>query len=159
MRIKVDRLPEYPSKYKFSIGKATPFDCDYDECTIDGKPCVDVEDCRYPNRHYTPTNYQEAAMRTADPKLNTEESLLEGLIGLNSEAGEALDIYKKHVFQMHDLDKEKIALELGDALWYLTEAAVALGYSLDDIMEMNIEKLRKRYPYGFDPEKSRNRKD
>ena len=163
MRIRVNKMPEIPMRCpgecKFSIGKATPFDCDYDECTIDGKPCVDVEDCRYPNRHYTPKTYQEAAMRTADPKLNTEESLLEGLIGLNSEAGEALDIYKKHVFQKHDLDKEKIALELGDALWYLTEAAVALGYSLEDVMEMNIKKLRKRYPYGFDPEKSRNRKD
>lgn len=122
-------------------------------------PIDDVDDCKYLKRHYTPADYQEAAMRTADPKLNTEESLLEGLIGLNSEAGEALDIYKKHVFQKHDLDKEKIALELGDALWYLTEAAVAIGCSLDDIMEMNIEKLRKRYPYGFDPEKSRNRKD
>ena len=143
----------------FSIGKATRFDCDYDECTIDGKPCVDVEDCKYLKTPYTSKTYQEAAMRTADPKLNTEESLLEGLIGLNSEAGEALDIYKKHVFQKHDLDKEKIALELGDALWYLTEAAVALGYSLEDVMEMNIKKLRKRYPYGFDPEKSRNRKD
>lgn len=155
----VDVLPRCPGECEFSIGKATPFDCDYDECTIDGKPCVDVEDCKYLKTHYTSKTYQEAAMRTADPKLNTEESLLEGLIGLNSEAGEALDIYKKHVFQKHDLDKEKIALELGDALWYLTEAAVAIGCSLDDIMEMNIEKLKKRYPYGFDPERSRNRKD
>lgn len=160
MIIKVNVLPKCPSKCEFSIGKATPFDCDYDECTIDGKPCVDVKDCRYLNsRHCTPTDYQEAAMRTANPKLNAKERLLEGLIGLNSEAGEALDIYKKHVFQKHDLDKEKTAFELGDALWYLTEAALALGYSLDDIMEMNIEKLRKRYPYGFDPKKSRNRKD
>lgn len=159
MRIKVNILPEYPSKCKFSIDKATPFDCDYDECTIDGKPCVDVEGCKYLKKHYTPADYQKSAMRTADTKLNAKERLLEGLIGLNSEAGEALDIYKKHVFQKHDLDKEKTAFELGDALWYLTEAAVALGYSLDDIMEMNIEKLRKRYPYGFDPEKSRNRKE
>lgn len=159
MIIKVNVLPKCPSKCEFSIGKATPFDCVYDECTIDGKPCVDVEDCKYLKKHYISSDYQKSAMRTADPKLNAKERLLEGLIGLNSEAGEALDIYKKHIFQKHDLDKEKIALELGDALRYLTEAAVALGCSLDDIMEMNIEKLRKRYPYGFDPEKSRNRKD
>ena len=157
----VNVLPRCPGECKFSIGKATPFDCDYDECTIDGNPCTDTEECKFLKiqKHYTPNKYQDMAMRTADPKLNTEERLLEGLIGLNSEAGEALDIYKKHVFQKHDLDKEKTALELGDALWYLTEAAVALGYSLDDIMEMNIEKLRKRYPYGFDPERSKNRED
>ena len=159
MIIKVNVLPKCPNKCEFSICKATPFDCVYDECAIDGKPCVDVEDCKYLKKHYISADYQKSAMRTADPKLNAKERLLEGLIGLNSEAGEALDIYKKHVFQKHDLDKEKTAFELGDALWYLTEAAVALGYSLDDIMEMNIEKLRKRYPYGFDPEKSRNRKD
>lgn len=159
MIIKVNVLPKCPSKCEFSICKATPFDCVYDECTIDGKSCVDVEDCKYLKKHYISSDYQKSAMRTADPKLNAKERLLEGLIGLNSEAGEALDIYKKHVFQKHDLDKEKIALELGDALWYLTEAAVALGYSLEDVMEMNIKKLRKRYPYGFDPEKSRNRKD
>lgn len=50
MRIRVDKMPEIPMRCpgecKFSIGKATPFDCDYDECTIDGKPCVDVEDCK-----------------------------------------------------------------------------------------------------------------
>lgn len=159
MIIKVNVLPKCPSKCEFSIGKATPFDCCYYECAIDGKPCVDVEDCKYLKKHYISSDYQKSAMRTADPKLNAKERLLEGLIGLNSEAGEALDIYKKHVFQKHDLDKEKIALELGDALWYLTEAAVALGYSLEDVMEMNIKKLRKRYPYGFDPEKSRNRKE
>ena len=157
----VDVLPRCPGECKFSIGKATPFDCDYDECAIDGNLCTDTKECKYLKiqKYYTPNIYQITAMRTADPKLNTEERLLEGLIGLNSEAGEALDIYKKHIFQKHDLDKRKIALELGDALWYLTEAAVALGYSLDDIMEMNIEKLRKRYPYGFDPERSKNRED
>lgn len=106
---------------------------------------------------YTPIDYQCEAMRTADPNLDDEKSLLEGLIGLNSEAGEALDIYKKHIFQNHDLDREKIALELGDALWYLTEAADAISYTLTDIMKMNIEKLQQRYPDGFDPERSRNR--
>ena len=108
---------------------------------------------------YTPQMYQELAATTADPKLSTEKALVEGLVGINSEAGEALDIWKKYEFHKHDLDKKAIALELGDTLWYLTEAAVALGYSLEDIMKMNIEKLEKRYPNGFDPERSKNREE
>lgn len=107
---------------------------------------------------YSPSGYTNAAMRTVDPKLTEDKRLLEGLVGMNSEAGEALDIWKKYKFQGHDLDKWAIALELGDVLWYLTEAAVALGYSLEEIMKMNIKKLQERYPNGFDPEKSRNRK-
>lgn len=106
---------------------------------------------------YTPYDYQTAASRTMDYRLSTHRRLLEGLVGMNSEAGEALDIWKKFEFHNHDLDKKAIAMELGDVLWYLTEAAVALGYSLEDIMKMNIEKLRKRYPDGFDPERSKNR--
>lgn len=108
---------------------------------------------------YTPYHYQLAANMTADPNLSLEKALVEGLVGINSEAGEALDIWKKYEFHKHDLDKKAIALELGDVLWYLTEAAVALGYSLEDIMKMNIEKLKKRYPDGFDPERSKNRED
>ena len=106
---------------------------------------------------YTPYDYQTAAGRTMDYMLSTNGRLLEGLVGVNSEAGEALDIWKKYEFHKHDLDKKAIALELGDVLWYLTEAAGALGYSLEDIMKMNIEKLNKRYPEGFDPERSKNR--
>ncbi len=108
---------------------------------------------------YTPYIYQVDATRTADTKLSAEKKILEGLVGINSEAGEALDIWKKYEFHKHDLDAKAIALELGDVLWYLTEAAVALGYSLEDIMKMNIEKLNKRYPDGFDPERSKNRED
>ena len=108
---------------------------------------------------YTPYIYQVDATRTADPKLSATRKILEGLVGINSEAGEALDIWKKYEFHKHDLDKKAIALELGDVLWYLTEAAIALGYSLEDIMKMNIEKLKKRYPDGFDPERSKNRED
>jgi len=107
---------------------------------------------------YPPDFYQTDAMRTVDPKLTEDKRLLEGLAGMNSEAGEAFDVWKKYKFQGHDLDREAIALELGDVLWYLTEAAVALGYSLEEIMKMNIKKLQERYPNGFDPEKSRNRK-
>lgn len=159
MKYSIEKLPRWPEDCKYGINKATPMDCDYTECSFDGSVCDDVSKCKYlrQEKPYAPTDYQCEAMRTADPNLDDEKSLLEGLIGLNSEAGEALDIYKKHIFQKHDLDREKIALELGDALWYLTEAADAINYTLTDIMQMNIRKLQKRYPNGFDPERSKNR--
>lgn len=156
----VDELPRHSKDCRYSIGRATPFDSDYYACAIDDRHCNDTSKCTHLKLKgpYTPTRYQTDAMRTVDPKLTEDKRLLEGLVGMNSEAGEALDIWKKYKFQGHDLDKEAIALELGDVLWYLTEAAVALGYSLETIMKMNIKKLSQRYPDGFDPEKSKNRK-
>lgn len=105
----------------------------------------------------TGNEYQEAALRTAPKKLDNMQLLLNGLIGLNSEAGEALDILKKHLFQGHWLDRAATAKELGDVCWYLAIASHALGYQLDDIFQMNIDKLKNRYPDGFDAEKSINR--
>ena len=103
--------------------------------------------------------YHEDVMRTSNPCLSFRAMLEEGLMGINSEAGEALDILKKHRFQNHELDKEHIAIELGDVAWYLTEAAHALGYSLEEILLMNIDKRNNRYPNGFEPERSLNRKE
>lgn len=85
--------------------------------------------------------------------------LLEGLMGLNGEAGEAVDILKKVLFQGHKLDREHIAFELGDICWYLALAADAIGYDLETIMKMNIEKLQARYPDGFEVDKSVHRKE
>ena len=70
-------------------------------------------------------------------------------MGLNGEAGEAIDILKKHLFQGHELDTAHMAKELGDVAWYLAISADALGYSLEEILKMNIEKLKKRYPETF----------
>lgn len=115
--------------------------------------------------------YQKECLRTAKGMTNyivlTEKGeddinyamLLNGLIGLNGEAGECIDIYKKHLFQDHELDKEHLAKELGDVAWYLAVSASALGYDLEDIFRMNVEKLRARYPDGFDPELSKHRKE
>lgn len=109
--------------------------------------------------------YQIEALRTEtgmnkDPSILTTEEfrLLNGLAGLCGEAGEAMDIFKKHIFQGHELDVEHLALELGDVAWYLAVAADALGYDLEKILVMNRAKLRARYPDGFDPEKSKHRK-
>lgn len=102
--------------------------------------------------------YQKAAMRTANPTLSRRALLEDGIMGLNGEAGECIDILKKHRFQNHPLDVEHIARELGDVAWYLAEAAYALGYNLETIFKMNLEKLAERYPDGFKTENSINRK-
>lgn len=112
----------------------------------------------------TPNKYQKEALRTESPIpwMRANDStfrLLQGLMGLNGEAGEAIDILKKHLFQGHDLDREHLAKELGDVAWYLAVSADALGYSLEQILQMNIDKLRKRYPDGFEAERSVNRED
>ena len=61
---------------------------------------------------------------------------------------------KKWMAQGHELDKEHLAKELGDVAWYLAEAATALDISLEDIFKANIDKLKKRYPDGFETKKS-----
>ena len=78
-------------------------------------------------------------------------------MGLNGEAGEAIEIVKKYEFQGHKLDTRKLIEELGDALWYIAECAEALGYSLEDIAEFNLNKLNERYPNGYSDERSVNR--
>ena len=102
--------------------------------------------------------YQVLALRTASKQSN-ENMIINGALGLNGEAGEVADIIKKHLFQGHELDKDKIAYEIGDVLWYCAVLAKGIGHSLDTIADMNIDKLKKRYPNGFLAEASINRKD
>jgi NTP pyrophosphatase (non-canonical NTP hydrolase) len=85
------------------------------------------------------------------------QQLQNGLMGLNGESGECIDILKKHLFQGHDLDKYHIAKELGDVAWYLAVSAQALGFDLETILQMNVEKLKVRYPHGFDAGHSQHR--
>ena len=101
--------------------------------------------------------YQELAMRTNRPETIQEEDLINGCLGLSGETGEVCDIIKKYLFQGHELEKERIADELGDVLWYIALTAKGIGYSLNHIMEYNIDKLKKRYPDGFEEERSINR--
>jgi len=100
--------------------------------------------------------YQKLAMRTASDK-SKENMVLNGVMGLCGESGECIDIVKKHMFQGHELNKEKLIDEASDCLWYLAEMATGLGIALEDIANHNVEKLRKRYPDGFDSGKSVNR--
>lgn len=104
-------------------------------------------------------DYQKQALRTLNPNLDKKEILINGVMGLCGESGEVIDLVKKHLAQGHPLDKEKMAKELGDVAWYLAECAYAIDFDLEDIFQMNIEKLKKRYPEGFDEDKSINRNE
>ena len=107
----------------------------------------------------TINEYQHLAMRTLNPALDRKDVLINSVMGLCGESGEAIDIVKKWLAQGHDLDKEKLAKELGDIAWYLAEAATALEIPLENIFAANIDKLRRRFPQGFSQEASRTRSD
>ena len=104
--------------------------------------------------------YQELALRTANKdKLTDDEALLNAALGLNGEAGEVADALKKTNFQGHKFDKDKIIKELGDILWYVSLGAYACHETLETVAQMNIDKLKSRYPNGFESDRSQRRKD
>ncbi len=105
----------------------------------------------------TINEYQKLAMTTLNPKLDKKDVLINGVMGLCGESGEAIDIVKKHLAQGHELDREKLIKELGDIAWYLAETATVLDVTLEEVLTRNIEKLKKRYPEGFDTERSLHR--
>ncbi len=107
----------------------------------------------------TINEYQKLAMTTQNPALSERDVLLNGVMGLCGESGEAIDIVKKWLAQGHELDKAHLAKELGDIAWYLAETATALGLTLEEILQANIDKLRARYPEGFSTEKSLHREE
>jgi NTP pyrophosphatase (non-canonical NTP hydrolase) len=107
----------------------------------------------------TANEYQTMALRTLNPALDKRDVLLNGVMGLCGEAGEAIDLVKKHLHQGHALDREGLIKELGDVAWYLAETAYALDVDLETVLAGNIEKLRRRYPQGFEREKSIDRTD
>ena len=103
--------------------------------------------------------YQKAAMATLNPALEKKDVLIHSVMGLCGESGEAIDIVKKWLMQGHELDKEHLVKELGDVAWYLAEAATALDIPLEAVFQGNMDKLRQRFPNGFDTGASVNRKE
>ena len=100
-------------------------------------------------------DYQKEALRTA----GENPDIMNGILGLCGEAGECAEVIKKSMFQGHEFDTHHLASELGDVAWYLAVSAYCLGYTLEDVFNINVEKLRKRYPEGFDVEHSLHRKE
>ena len=106
----------------------------------------------------TINEYQQLAQRTANTKASSSK-IENGILGLCGETGEIADVYKKYLYQEHELDFERMAEELGDVCWYVAELAAGMGLKLEDVMARNIAKLRKRYPDGFDAARSMHREE
>ena len=132
----------------------------------------------------TGNEYQELAMRTNDHKAtdrlldkvdmidffkqakagrDTENydfgGILNSCLGLSGEVGEFNDMIKKWIFHEKQLDIDHAKKEAGDICWYLAMLCESFGWSLDEIMQMNVDKLKARYPQGFDIERANNRAD
>lgn len=105
--------------------------------------------------------YQQLANRTANGRRKqlTDQQywFLNWQSGLTGEAGEVADLIKKHVFHGHELDRNKLAKELGDVLWYIAAFCKDLGLDMEQIAQGNIDKLKARYPEGFSEAASINR--
>lgn len=99
--------------------------------------------------------YQKLASRTIGKisRLSQERHALHGMV---SEIGELHGIYQK-TYQGHYFDREHAKKELGDLLWFIAEYCTANNWELDEIMQLNIDKLKNRYPNGFEAERSLNR--
>lgn len=103
--------------------------------------------------------YQKLAMRTCSiPHEDRKSMLYHGVFGLTSESGEVAGLLQK-VYQGHDFNHDHMKKELGDCMWMIAEICEALDFTMDEVMQLNIDKLKARYPEGFTAENSINRKE
>lgn len=107
---------------------------------------------------YRLTDYQLNALETWGDDGPLPPELCCGL-GIAGEAGEVADLIKKEYFHGHPRNHEKVLEELGDTLFYLSTCAWYYGFSLEEVARANNEKLAKRYPNGFEVERSLNRSE
>lgn len=101
--------------------------------------------------------YQEETKRTLNTKLTDKELLSNMALGIAGEGGEITDIIKKHLYQGHELNQFDLFEEVGDILWYISNLCNVSGFTMEDVMNYNIAKLKKRFPEGFSEERSINR--
>ena len=120
----------------------------------------------------TGSEYQKHAMRTNDEMstcrletsidINSEYDMggiVMATMGLSGEVGELNDMIKKWIFHKTDMDITHAKKELGDIMWYIACMAESFGWSLDEIMQMNIDKLKARYPDGFNIDRANHRNE
>lgn len=105
----------------------------------------------------TLNEYQDLAQRTSNRALDVKGHLFNGVLGLAGEAGECADLLKKHYYQDGRNFVDDLEDELGDVLWYVAESAKAIGVTLEEVAQRNIDKLRRRYPEGFSADRSLHR--
>ena len=100
--------------------------------------------------------YQSLAARTINQELDRQQILHHALFEMSGEMGEISSIYQKQL-QGHEIDYSHLRKEIGDLLWGIAELCTVNGFSMNEIARTNIEKLKERYPDGFDPERSKHR--
>lgn len=100
--------------------------------------------------------YQKLSERTISKKLRMKEKILHSLFGMTAEIGELHGIFQK-VYQGHVADETHMKKEIGDLLWFIAEFCTTNGWKFDEIAEMNVDKLKARYPEGFEEERSLHR--
>ena len=104
-----------------------------------------------------------ASLELLDREGSNINRLTTAAVGISAEGGEFMEIVKKMVFQgkpWNDANREHLIIELGDVMWYVAQACMALDVSFDDVVERNVEKLKARYPGGeFDVHYSENRRE
>jgi len=86
--------------------------------------------------------------------INLDSKMLHSVLGINTEAGEILDLVKKNMYYGKNLDLLDMKEEIGDLLFYIQSLCEAIGTSFDEIMRINIAKLRTRYPNGYTQDKA-----
>lgn len=110
-------------------------------------------------------DYQNGTRRTDresydEVKLTeNQKRILHHSIGIAGESGELVDAVKKHIFYGHELDVVNLKEEAGDLLWYISNLLYSIDSSLEEVMEMNHEKLKKRYAKGFSEKEAKDRAD
>lgn len=128
------------------------------DCVVDLYEVVNYENFLFMNRENSASVYQTLACRTINNELNATQLEHHALHGMSGEVGELHSLYQK-IYQGHKFDEEHAKKELGDLLWFVAEYCTANGWMLEEIMQMNIDKLKARFPEGFEVDKSLNRKE
>lgn len=103
--------------------------------------------------------YQSLAARTLIDKpdfdISPEHVMISwNALGLAGEAGEVVDLIKKGIYHQQGIDRDKVKKELGDVLWYLSALCKQFDFTLEEVMETNIEKLKARFPDGYSSERT-----
>ena len=109
----------------------------------------------------TTAEFQKSVLRTANPSTDTIPygKLVNGALGLAGESGEVCDHVKKFLYQGHELNYDHVIEELGDVAYYVCLAAMGCGVTFDEVLLRNVEKLERRYPNGFEVERSLHREE
>lgn len=137
----------------FSNGKIVAL---YEKAIQLGIPVEIIKEDNTTENEMTFKNYQELAGRTINTDLTENMKLAHALYGLSSETGEISGIFQKEL-QGHEVKRDDLEEEIGDLLWFIAELCTVFGFNMGEIAQGNIDKLKKRYPDGFDEDRSVNR--